>query len=88
MMSSEPRSFEGWHGRHVRDEVPGALRNGTRVRKVGSDPDDTHQDGAPATVLGSMSHPAVGAGYFVEFDDHPRYAVFVAGHRVRAESPS
>lgn len=78
---TEPRFFPGYHGLHVRDELPGAMPNGTRVRKVGSKPDDTHPDGALATVLGSWAHPEIGFGYFVEWDSHPLHAVFVASFR-------
>jgi hypothetical protein len=73
--------FPPYHGRHTRDVAPGAMPNGSRVRKVASEPCDTHQDGALATVLGSMHAPGIGFGYFVAFDDHPLFAVFVAGHR-------
>jgi hypothetical protein len=76
------RSFPGYIGLHSRDEAPGAIPNGTKVRKVASKPDDIHQDGALATVLGSIHYPKVGFGYYVEWDSHPRIAVFVAGHRV------
>jgi hypothetical protein len=77
-----PRKFPGYTGLHVRDEAPGALPNGTRVRKVASDPADKHRNGDLGTVLGSMSAPLVGVGYFVEWDDSPRQAVFIAGDRV------
>jgi hypothetical protein len=64
------------------DEAPGALANGTRVRKINSVPTDTHTDGAPATVLGSVG-PALGQfGYWVEWDDIPGVPVFIAGERL------
>jgi len=78
------RRFPGYEGLHTRDQAPGALPNGTRVRKIASEPNDTHRDGALATVLGSVFAPKVGTGYFIEFDDNPKQAVFVAGHRVAA----
>lgn len=80
------KEFPGYSGLHTRDQAPGAIPNGSRVRKVASDPGDTHQDGALARVLGSIHHPQVGFGYFVEWDSHPRAAVFVAGPRVASES--
>jgi hypothetical protein len=78
------RLFPGWEGLHVRDEAPGALRNGSRVRKVRSEPRDTHQDGALATVLGSIEAPGAGdgIGYFVAWDDAPRAAVLVGDRRI------
>jgi len=35
-----------------RDE--GEWANGTRVRKIGSKPDDTHQDGAEGVIVGAL----------------------------------
>lgn len=78
----ELRTFPGYAGLHTRDEAPGAMPNGTRVRKTATEPKDTHQDGALATVLGSVSEPSVGVSYFVEWDDDPGKAVFIAGRRV------
>jgi hypothetical protein len=57
---------------------------GTRVRKTQSKPEDTHQDGALATVvqrLGPAPETQV-VGYFVHWDDFPGIPVFIAGHRV------
>lgn len=67
-------------------QAPGALPNGTRVSKVNSKPDDTHQDGALATVLGSIGVDEVIA-YFVEWDDLPDIPVGIAGYRVKAVKP-
>jgi|SRR5262245_10664884 len=68
--------------------VPGALPNGTRVEKVKGDEGDTHAVGARATVIGSMQAPpnvpAIGIGYFVEWDDMPGVPVFVAGWKLGA----
>jgi hypothetical protein len=72
-------NYPGWIGQHTREEAEGALENGTRVRKIGSRPREGHQDGALATVLGSVIAPwGPGYGYFVEWDDRPREAVFIA----------
>lgn len=78
--------FPPYHGRHTRDEAAGAMLNGSRVRKVASEPRDAHQNGALATVLGSMHAPGIGFGYFVAWDDDPLFAVFVAGHRCEEAS--
>lgn len=77
------REFPGYTGLHTHDQARGAIPNGTRVEKRASEPGDTHQDGAIATVLGSIYHPQVGYGYFVAWDTHPHEAVFVAGPKVR-----
>jgi hypothetical protein len=77
------REYAGFSGLHTRDQAAGAIPNGARVEKVASAPGDTHQDGAAATILGSIHHPKVGYGYFVAWDTHPRAAVFVAGSRVK-----
>lgn len=73
----------GWSGNFTREQAPGAYPNGTRIEKTASKPGDGSPDGAKGTVLGSMSHPMVGNGYFVEWDAYPRHAVFVAGPRVK-----
>lgn len=68
----------------TRNEAPGALRNGTLVEKVNSEPGDTHQDGARATIVGSLGRAAPSKyGYFVEWDDIPGVPVFTASERIR-----
>lgn len=64
------------------------LPPGTRVEKINSEPDDTHQDGAPATVLRRFPEDPVNDmgrefGYFVHWDDLPDLQVFIAAHRIR-----
>lgn len=76
------RIYPGWVGMHTRDEAPGGLPNGTRVRKVRVEAGDTHPIGSTATVLGSLHHPKVGGGYFVEWDATPRHAVFVISTKI------
>ena len=69
----------------TRNEAPGALRNGTLVEKVNSKPGDTHQDGARATIVGSLGpadHLTSKYGYFVVWDDIPGVPVFIAGKRI------
>ncbi len=69
-------------------EAPGALRNGTIVEKIDSKPEDTHRDGARATIMGSLGFqddPILTSeyGYFVVWDDMLGVPVFTAGHRIR-----
>jgi hypothetical protein len=77
------QDYPGWVGTHTREQAPGAMPNGSRVRKIMSKPGDASPDGSPATVLGSMHEPDLGYGYFVEWDARPRQAVFVAGFRLQ-----
>lgn len=84
------RSEPGWIGEFSRDQATGAIENGTAVAKIKSEPEDTHQDGAMATVLGSLAVPEDLRAeypcefvYWVEWYDTPRCAVFVGGHRIR-----
>lgn len=77
-----PREHPGWFGMFTRHQMPGAIRNGTRVVKVRTEARDTHPVGSLATVLGSMGHPDVGIGYFVEWDARPRWAVFVIAWKI------
>lgn len=72
----------GWEGMFTRDEHPGALPNAIRVRKVNSEPGDAREDGKLGTILGSIGHPDVGLGYFVERDNRPKRAVFVIAKKV------
>jgi hypothetical protein len=67
-----PREHPGWIGAFTRDEYPGALRNGTPVVKV------------TFVVLGSVGHPEIGIGYFVEWETLPRHAVLVVSGKIRA----
>jgi hypothetical protein len=78
------RDYPGWIGGHSREQVPGAIPNGTRVRKVKTEPVDTHPIGAEATVLGSIAieHPELGVAYFVEWDAKPKVAVLVVSWKI------
>jgi len=80
-----PRAEPGWAGLFVRSEIEGALRNGTRVVKVTFDSKDAHPPGSLATVIGSFGPPEM-FGYFVEWDDTPRVAVFVEPRKIRPAS--
>lgn len=71
-------------GVYTRDEVPGAIPNGTRVMKCNSEETDTHQDGALCTVVGSIEMSDTGKlAYFVEWDDMKGIAVGIAAHRIK-----
>lgn len=77
-----PRVHAGYTGMFTRHQYDGAITNGTRVVKIQSEAGDAHPVGSLATVLGSVGHPGIGIGYFVEWDDQPRMAVFVAGVKI------
>lgn len=76
---TDPDVHPGYLGMFTRDQCPLAkYRNGARIVKVLAGPGDVHPVGSTGTVLGSMGHPEVGVGYFVEWDCKPRVAVFLA----------
>ena len=85
MKPYEPVEHPGWRGMFTRDEYPGALRNGTRIVKVTFERGDAHPVGTRGVVLGSVGHPTIGFGYFVEWATLPRHAVFVLAAKVAAE---
>ena len=71
------RVHPGWTGLFTRDEAPGGHPNGSRVIKTTQERGDAHAIGAAGTVLGSfLLTYEPGVGYFVEWDDAPRTAVF------------
>ena len=72
----------GWHGVFTRDQAAGCFPNGARVVKVQTEPGNSPPVGTQATVLGSISHPDIRAGYFVEWDGMPRCAGFVAATKL------
>ncbi len=53
---------------YLTQEVLGAWRNGTRIRKVKAEPGDVHPIGTHGTVVGSLNHPELGLGYIVAWD--------------------
>lgn len=80
-LDSEP----GWIGAFTREQVPGAIPNGSPIVKTGSEQGDGTPDGTPGVVLGSMSHPEILNGatmYFVEWRRTPRCAVAVIEWKV------
>jgi hypothetical protein len=76
------RAHVGWEGQFTTDQAEGAYPNGTRIRKVNAEANDSHRNGATGTVLGSLRGGPI-LGYFIEWDNMPRMAVFVAAGRVR-----
>lgn len=76
--------YPGFISPFTRDQAPGALPNGTRVVKVKEDDSsDLHSIGEMGTILGSLSHPAVGIGYFVQWDSRPRMPTFVVAGKIK-----
>jgi len=73
-------------GQHTTGHAPGALSNGTRVRKTLKRIGDAHAVGAFATIVGSMNVEALGLRakyfYFVEWDDFRGVAVGIAGDAI------
>lgn len=76
------RPHAGWHGQFSTQQQPGAIPNGTRIRKKHGDVGDQARVGSIGTVLGSLSHPDIGIGYFVEWEHVPRCAVFIMGRKI------
>lgn len=74
-------------GYHTQVQAEGAWPSGARVTKTGSLPGDTHQDGARATVLGSIESTNDGYYYFVAWDDAPLFATLIAGCRCELALP-
>lgn len=74
--------------RGLEDARPDAFRPGERVVKCGTSEGDTHEDGAPATVVFSARSPKTNlepgeAGLcLVEWDDAPGLIVGVSWHRL------
>jgi len=70
---------------YVTNQAVGAFPNGSRVRKVTSDPGDTHKIGDQARVIGSVGPaPEFGGeyGYYVNWDDMPDVPVFIRGRKL------
>jgi hypothetical protein len=78
------QNHRGWKGAFTRAQAEGAWPAGTRVRKAGSEPGDTHLNGAEGVILGSLAHRHIEdfVLYFVEWDSHPKHAIAVANHRL------
>lgn len=77
---------KGWKGSFTRETADGAMSARTRVVKINSVPGDTHADGTPGVILGSIVHPEIMDGaicYFVEWAAKPRVAVAVMAFKLR-----
>lgn len=81
-MSDSVRAHAGWSGQFTTQQHPGALPNGTRIRKKRAEAGDMNPIGATGRILGSMGAPAVGVGYFVEWDYLPQCAVFIIAGKI------
>lgn len=79
------REHSGYSGVFTRHQYEAAeYKNGTRIKKVWGEAGDGTALGTKGTVLGSLGHPNVGVAYFVEWDDKPHHAVFVAAKKLGA----
>jgi hypothetical protein len=77
----------GYYGAYTRNQTEGAYPNGTRIKKVLSEPEDATPNGTLGTVLGSITAPEDGEKfYFVTWDDKPRFAIGVSGKKIGLES--
>ena len=86
MKASELRVHEGYTGVFTREQSSQArYKNGSRVAKVRTEKGDTNPIGVTGTVLGSISHPGLGVGYFIEWDTLPRIVVFVVEWQLGAQ---
>lgn len=72
----EVSEHEGYFGVFTRNQYPGALPNGSRVRKLNSERGDHTTDGVSGTIMGSIGHPELpNIMYFVEWDNRPRTVI-------------
>lgn len=74
----------GYVGAFTRSNAAGAIEAGARVRKVWMEDGDSHALDATGIVLGSIK-ASIGIGYFVEWDDMPKTAVFVTEKKLARE---
>jgi hypothetical protein len=78
MKAPNIRDFPGWHGAFTDEQAPEArFKNGARVEKDVCEAGDATPVGTMGTVLGSVYVPGSGTAYFIEWDNRPRWAVFV-----------
>ena len=64
----------GWYGAFTRNQVEGAIPNGTVIVKANSDPGDATPNGTKGTILGSLSADGL-MFYFVEWESRPKMAI-------------
>jgi hypothetical protein len=76
---------DGWSGPFTRQQSPLAkFTNGARIIKAKSEDGDSTANGVEGIILGSIGTPQHGVGYFVEWDNKPRAAVFVVEWKIDA----
>jgi len=81
------------HAFYHSGQAPGAIPNGTRVKKVVCESGDGHPIGSTGVVLGSVGPgyiPQLGReayGYWVEWDEDPGKGIpcFVGDHKIAPE---
>jgi hypothetical protein len=74
---------DGWQGCLTRDEAPQAkFKNGARITKTVNEKGDITALGMGGTILGSIFYEPAGVGYFIEWDDKPREAIFCIEARI------
>ena len=74
---------EGYTGCLTRDEAPQAkFKNGARIKKTVNEKGDLTPVGTLGTVLGSIFYEPAGVGYFIEWDDKPKEAIFCIEARI------
>lgn len=72
----------GYVGAFTRASALGAIRNGSLVVKVKTEPGDHNKIGARATVLGSIYNPGMGLLYFLEWEGLPGHAVACIAEKI------
>lgn len=81
-------NHDGYAGTFTRNEADGAIRNGTRIKKVWSERGDTHQLGSKGIVLGSLFVPGQGYAYFIEWDATPKFAMMAVAKKIEPDRES
>jgi hypothetical protein len=79
-------SLEDVASKFVHMQAEGALKNGTRIRKINSNFAEDHPNGSPGVIVGSIG-PGVNQmyGYFVIWDDNPEQIVFMTSTKIRED---
>lgn len=77
------REEKGWKGVFTRRQAVSALYpNGMQIQKTFCEDGDVTPKGTGGTVLGSIQSPIMGVGYFIEWADKPRVAVFTIERKI------
>ncbi len=67
-----------------KNQAEGAWENGSYIVKHGSDPGgDVTPDGIKGIILGSLKAPSGKYGYFVEWENKPKIAIFCAEEKMK-----